>query len=294
MTEGIKNVLKRLNVYYWLKYSRLFRLYERVFKPYILAQHNKEVSLYKGFLRSPALIFDIGAYDGHKTAAFAEISSKVISCEPDPDSFKILSSRFRNWRNKVQLLNCAVYDKQGEALLQRNIKGSAFNTLNPEWSDILQRDQGERWGEKIKFDPSISVVAKTTTLDHLIEQFGVPDFIKIDVEGSELQVMRGLTKKIRAVSFECLLPEFKSQLLEILTRLLSLDNSYRFNIIYDEELILPMPASHEEILQWIENTRFHCFDMLAILENDRFNPSSDQVETQKKLPFFDSLFLFHS
>jgi FkbM family methyltransferase len=271
MKEGIKSVLKRLNVYHQLKYSPLFRLYERVFKPQIIAQHKKEVSLYQSFLHSPALIFDIGAYDGHKTAAFAEISSKVISCEPDPDSFRILSDRFRHCKNKVHLLNCAVYDKQGEALLQRNVKGSAFNTLNTEWSDILQRDRGERWSEKIKFDESISVVTKTTTLDHLIEQFGLPDFIKVDVEGSELQVMRGLTKKIRAVSFECLLPEFKSQLLEILAKLLSMDSSYHFNIIYNEELLLPGAVSYDEILQWIEKTGFHCFDMLAIVENDRFN-----------------------
>ena len=286
MIDGLKRVLKRINVYYALKYSSLFRLYERVFKPQVIAQHNKEVRLYKDFLHSPALIFDIGAYDGHKTAAFAEISSKVISCEPDPDSFRILSARFRGQKKKVQLLNCAVYDKQGEAMLQRNLKGSAFNTLNTEWTDILQRDQGERWDEKIKFDQSISVPAKTTTLDHLIEQFGPPDFIKIDVEGSELQVMRGLTKKIRALSFECLLPEFKSQLLEILSKLLSLDSSYRFNIIYNEELILPLPVSHEEILQWIEKTRFHCFDMLALLDTDRSNSQGAASGTiEEAVPF---------
>ena len=284
MIEDIKRILKRINVYYALKYSRLFRLYERVFKPQVIAQHNKEVSLYKGFLHSPALIFDVGAYDGHKTAAFAEISSKVVSCEPDPDSFKILAARFRSNKKKVQLLNCAVYDKEGEAVLQRNVKGSAFNTLNTEWTDILQRDEGERWTEKIKFDQSISVPAKTTTLDHMIEQFGLPDFIKIDVEGSELQVMRGLTKKIRAISFECLLPEFKAQLLEILSKLLSLDSSYRFNVIYSEELILPSPVSHEEILHWIEKTRFHCFDMLALLDDESSNSQAPAWEIKEAAP----------
>jgi len=229
-------------------------------------QHKKEVSLYKSFLHSPGLIFDIGAYDGHKTAAFVEICRKVISCEPDPDSFQIISTRFRKYKNRVHLLNWAVYDKPGEALLQRNIKGSAFSTLNAQWKDILEEDHGKRWSEEIKFEQNISVVAKTTTLDHLIEQFGVPDFIKIDVEGSELQVIKGLTRKINAVSFECLLPEFLSQLLDILARLISMDTRYHFNIIYNEELILPKAVSYQEILQWVAKTRLECFDMLAILE----------------------------
>ena len=264
MKNALKNILKRLNIYNKLKYSAVFRLYERVFKPEVFVQHRKEVSLYKNFLHNPSLIFDIGAYDGHKTAAFIEIASKVVSCEPDPDSFEILSARFRKVRDRVHLLNCAVYNKPGEALLQRNIKGSAFNTLNTDWKNILEKDQGDRWNEKITFKNNITVPVRTTTLDQLIEQFGIPDFIKIDVEGSELEVMQGLTKKIKSLSFECLLPEFLPQLLEILSKLISLDNLYRFNVIHNEELLLPRMVSHQEILHWVKHTALHSFDMLAV------------------------------
>ena len=67
-----------------IKYSRLFRLYEYLCKRGIIAAHRKEVALYKCFLGSCRLIFDIGAYDGHKTAAFLELSDKVVAVEPDP------------------------------------------------------------------------------------------------------------------------------------------------------------------------------------------------------------------
>jgi hypothetical protein len=41
-----------------------------------------------------------------------------------------------------------------------------------------------------------------TTLDMLIEEYGEPAFCKIDVEGYELQVLKGLTRAIKAISLE--------------------------------------------------------------------------------------------
>ena len=41
-----------------------------------------------------------------------------------------------------------------------------------------------------------------TTLDNLIEKYGTPAFIKIDVEGFEYQVIQGLSKPISMISLE--------------------------------------------------------------------------------------------
>ena len=48
------------------------------------------------------------------------------------------------------------------------------------------------------------VEIETTTLDLLIERFGAPAFIKIDVEGAEPSVLAGLSRPVRALSFEYL------------------------------------------------------------------------------------------
>lgn len=266
MKRFIKLLLKQSNLYYHFKYSYTFRLYEDFFKPKVKAQHRKEVNLYQSFLNSPNMVFDIGAYDGHKTAAFLEISSEVVSCEPDPENFRLLTARFRNCKKRVHLINCAISDKQGEAVLQRNHKGSAFNTLKIEWKNILEKDNVKRWSERIVFKNDIAVKVQTTTLDNLIEQFGTPDFVKIDVEGSELEVIQGLTHKIKSISFECLLPEFEPQLIKILDRLISFDESYRFNVIYNEELLFNELVNHPRISNWIKTTKLYSFDMLAVLK----------------------------
>jgi hypothetical protein len=51
-----------------------------------------------------------------------------------------------------------------------------------------------RWETPVKI--------KTTTLDNLIKYFGVPDLIKIDVEGYEPEVIQGLNKKANTICFE--------------------------------------------------------------------------------------------
>ena len=41
-----------------------------------------------------------------------------------------------------------------------------------------------------------------TTLDALIERHGVPSFVKVDAEGFEEEVLQGLSRSIKALSFE--------------------------------------------------------------------------------------------
>ena len=52
----------------------------------------------------------------------------------------------------------------------------------------------------MQWDETVAVTV--TTLDDLIDRYGEPAFCKIDVEGYELDVLRGLSRPIRALSFE--------------------------------------------------------------------------------------------
>ena len=75
-----------------------------------------------------------------------------------------------------------------------------------------------RWDTKVEVD--------VTTMDELIARYGEPAFCKIDVEGSELQVLHGLSQALPALSFE-FLPVSITRAYACIDRLESL-GAYRF------------------------------------------------------------------
>jgi len=97
-----------------------------------------------------------------------------------------------------------------------------MTTLTPAWRDDRGRDpvfSGVQWNRQVEVE--------TTTLDDLIARFGVPVFVKIDVEGGEPGVLAGLTHAIRSLSFEYL-PHALDYTDACVTRLNAL-GCYRFN-----------------------------------------------------------------
>jgi FkbM family methyltransferase len=263
MMKIARDLLKKLGCYEYLRYSFIFDVYTRLFKRQVIQAHRKEVDFYSSFLptHSP-LIFDIGAYDGHKTAAFLELANKVVSCEPDKHNFRTLQIRFRNLRSRVIIENKALSDHLGTETFYIHHAGSAFNTLNPKWKQILEADTVNRWNESVKFSDQLNV--SLTTLDQLIGQYGKPAFIKIDVEGYELQVLKGLTEKVPFLSFECLLPDCKQELLDCLHHISQLDASVTFNAAYEETLLLKNFLTYHDMVRWIaEEAPPACFEIIA-------------------------------
>jgi hypothetical protein len=69
------------------------------------------------------------------------------------------------------------------------------------------------------------LTVRLTTLDALIARHGMPDFVKIDVEGFEAQVLAGLTRRPAALSFE-----FHGSLLDVLASCIDSLPGYKFRI----------------------------------------------------------------
>jgi len=262
MKKRIRDILQKKGLYYNLKYSPVFRFYELLSKPGVIKQQRKEVRFYQSFLPAGKLFFDIGANDGHKTQAFLRVAEKVICCEPDMENFTLLQSRFRRKKGRVVIENKALSDKEGTAIMHTHHPGSAFNTLSSKWAGVLEADNMKRWNESIKFKETQTIT--TTTLDQLIAQYGLPDFIKIDVEGFEETVLKGLSQAVPCLSFESLLPDYGSELQNCIARIDSLDPLATYNIALDEKLIFPGFINRNELKKWIkENNNASSFEVVV-------------------------------
>jgi FkbM family methyltransferase len=228
--------LKRVGIYHRLKESCVFDFYWRIVGRSVIDGRQREIEFYRELLkgyRKRMLIYDIGANHGAKTSIFLRLGAHVVSVEPDPESLNTLTQKFLKYRLRskpVRIIGKAVSDKASRVTMFIDEPGSAKNTLSPKWVDILRHDAG-RFGKKIDFVDSKKV--ETVTLQDLIVEHGTPLFIKIDVEGHEPAVLRGLHTPVPYLSYEVNLPEFISEGLECVKILGRLDPSGKFNYAID-------------------------------------------------------------
>lgn len=176
---------------------------------------------YSQFVQEGALCFDIGAHLGNRIRCWRALGARVVAVEPQADFFRILQQLYGR-DPCVTLLQRAVGCESGEATLFISERHPTVTTLSREWI------------ERIKTDPTFkdvnwSKTARTnvTTLQELIETHGLPEFIKIDVEGYEAEVLSGLSTAISSLSFECL-PVVRQIALACVDRLSQLGD-YRYN-----------------------------------------------------------------
>ena len=74
-----------------------------------------------------------------------------------------------------------------------------MSTLADDWRDQRRQEPGfagVEWNDTVEVD--------TTTLDALIAEYGLPAFVKLDIEGGEAAALAGLSQPVRTVSFEFL------------------------------------------------------------------------------------------
>lgn len=127
------------------------------------------------------LVFDIGMHKGEDTAFYLAKGYRVVGVEADPDLAEFCRRRFASEisRGVVSLVQGAVVAKdcvgQGKVRFYRSPSVSVWGTTNPAW-----RERNKRLGSEF-----VEIDVDTVNLGTILHEFGVPYYIKIDIEGAD-------------------------------------------------------------------------------------------------------------
>ena len=152
--------------------------------------------LYSGFIQPGDLVFDVGAHVGDRIACFRRLGARVVAVEPQHAMARVLRLLY-GLSSAVAIEEVAVGHEPGRARMLINVDNPTVSSVSQAFVDAARDAPGwetQRWTK--------SVEIAVTTLDALIAKHGCPAFIKLDVEGFEAESLRGLSRAVRALSFE--------------------------------------------------------------------------------------------
>lgn len=182
--------------------------------------------LYGQFIQPGDLCFDIGAHVGNRLRVWAALGARIVAVEPQPPMMRWLK-RLYGRDPHMTLLPQAVGAQPGEATMYISRRTPTVTTLSAAWQTAVQQDPSFA---HVQWDTAVTV--PVTTLDEMVRQHGRPAFCKIDVEGYELEVLRGLSEPLPALSFEYI-PAAMEIAIACVQRLAELGR-YEFNTVQGE------------------------------------------------------------
>ncbi|GIH07989.1 hypothetical protein Rhe02_60560 [Rhizocola hellebori] len=162
-------------------------------------RQRRMVRFYRQFLGPGETGFDIGAHVGSRVRAWRRMGVRVIALEPQPDCLRVLRLLFGRDAG-VSIVPKAVGAAPGRARLALSSATPTVSSMSSEWIESVTA--ADRRFAQVHWDSSVEV--EVVTLDDLIAAHGEPAFCKIDVEGFEAEVLTGLSKPLRGLSFEYL------------------------------------------------------------------------------------------
>jgi FkbM family methyltransferase len=169
-----------------------------------LEVEKEENTFYIKNIHKGDVIFDIGANVGELSILFSKFTGNngtVHAFEPTPETFKRLTNIVLSTnRNNIILNNFVVSEKDGFETL------NIYDVDHSGWNTMANRDL-QKYGVNINSPEKIQL--PSIKIDTYCKQNNIPciDLLKIDVEGAEINVLRGSSemfkkRKIKLCVFE--------------------------------------------------------------------------------------------
>ena len=222
------------------------------------------IDLIRNFVEAGQIIFDVGANIGQKADFFIGIGAKVVCFEPQPNCVEVLHQKYGH-NPQVTIVNKGLAEHPGEMQLSISSDLNVLSTFSDKWK--TGRFAGVNWDQE--------VTVEISTLDEMIQLFGCPQFCKIDVEGLEYLVLKGLSQPIPCLSFEFTI-EFIDDAKKSIAHLETLGYQ-KFNLAKGEDshLALAEWVSSDRLFESISSSNEHQLwgDIYATLEPERLTQS---------------------
>lgn len=178
------------------------------------------------------LIFDIGLHNGDDAAYYLDLGNRVVGVEANPLLAAACVTRFSAEieQGRMTVVNYGVMQEPGSFTFYRNLQDDGWSSFQPE--------KGKKDG------PWEELVIACVTTQQLIEEFGKPFFMKVDIEGADLQALASLTPDTAPV-YVSLELSYRDPILEKL-----IDLGYASFKFVNGETYWPSPPIFEHQIGW--------------------------------------------
>tara|TARA_Y100000389_G_C17405770_1_gene487941 strand:- start:55 stop:765 length:711 start_codon:yes stop_codon:yes gene_type:complete len=173
-------------------------------------QQKKIIKLINNKFLKPIVVFDVGAHYGETIKLFHKKLKleKIYSFEASPENYKILKKNIIKYNSKkIETFNYGIGDKISKDYINQTLESSSstINKLNINSKYFKKKLKVLNIKNKDNFHYKVPI--EIITLDYFIEKNKIEyiDLLKIDTEGYEFNVLKGLSKhnkKVKLVYFE--------------------------------------------------------------------------------------------
>ena len=168
-------------------------LFKKRIKRSIKNNDEKEIKLLKEIIMPGTDTIDVGVYRGVYSYEMAKYSKKVHAFEPNPIIFKDIKTNLSKIIKNISFYNFALSDNENNSILKIPIRNKDFDRSN--YEEYFQMGKATIHDEN-KMEDIETFEVKSKKLDSFSFSNKI-SFIKIDVEGHELAVIKGAENTIR-------------------------------------------------------------------------------------------------